>query len=180
MPALWVWFFAASGVVLAGRRARAAAPGRISRVVIGLGCLLLAATPALVVTSQPALSEARQAFVSGDCATAVDRSLASLENLRVWPEAYEILGYCNLRGGEVEMALRSMQAAHDRDPDDWQFSYGLAIAQAFAGEDPRPAAALAVRQNPNEELATDLEERLRRAEPERWPRIAARAGIPHR
>jgi O-Antigen ligase len=180
MPALWVWFFAAAGVVVAGPGGRAAAPARVTRVVVGLGCLLLAATPALVVVSQPALSDSRRAFVRGDCGTAVDRALASLENLRVWPEAYEILGYCNLRGGEVDLALRSMRAAHDRDPRDWQFAYGLAIAQAFAGEDPRPAAALAARLNPNEELATELSRRLRAADPERWPRVAARARIPQR
>jgi O-Antigen ligase len=180
MPALWVWFFATAGVVVAGPGGRAAAPARVTRVVVGLGCLLLAATPALVVASQPALSESRRAFVRGDCGTAVDRALASLENLRVWPEAYEILGYCNLRGGEEDLALRSMHAAHDRDPRDWQFAYGLAIAQAFAGEDPRPAAALAARLNPNEELATELSRRLRAADRERWPRVAARARIPQR
>jgi O-antigen ligase/polysaccharide polymerase Wzy-like membrane protein len=180
MPALWMWFFGAAGVVLAGSGMRTAAPSRITRVVAGLGCLLLAATPALVVSSQPALTESRAAFVRGDCGTAVDRALASLENLRVWAEAYEILGYCNLRGGEVDLALRSMQAAHDHDPDDWQFAYGLAIAQAFAGEDPRPAAALAVRLNPHEALAVELSSELRAADPERWPRVAARASIPHR
>jgi hypothetical protein len=180
MPALWVWFFAAAGVVVAGPAGRIAAPARMTRLVVGLGCLLLAATPALVVASQPALSESRRAFMRGDCATAVDRALTSLESLRVWPEAYETLGYCNLRGGEVDLALRSMRAAHDRDPRDWQFAYGLAIAQAFAGEDPRPAAALAARLNPNEELATELSRRLRAADSERWPRVAARARIPQR
>jgi uncharacterized membrane protein YhaH (DUF805 family) len=180
MPALWMWFFGAAGVVLAGSSVRSGAPARVTRVLVALGCLVLAATPALVVTSQPALTESRQAFVRGDCDMAVDRALASLENLRVWAEAYEILGYCNLRGDEVDLALRSMRAAHEHDPDDWQFAYGLAIAQAFAGEDPRPAAALAVRLNPQEELAVELSRRLRAADPERWPRVAARAGIPPR
>jgi len=181
MPALWVWFFAAGGVVLAGRgMRRSAAPSRVTRVAIGLGCLLLAATPALVVSSQPALGDARSAFVRGDCGTAVDRALGSLETLRVWPEAYEILGYCNLRGGATELGVRSMRAAHERDPEDWQFSYGLAVAQALAGDDPRPMAELAARQNPREELAADLARRLRSAPPDRWPRIAAGADIPPR
>ena len=181
MPALFVWFFAASGVVLAGTGDRAAAaPSRITRVVIGLGCLLLAVTPALVVQSQPPLADARSAFVRGDCETAVDRSLASLESLKVWPEAYEMLGYCNLRGGQVDLALQTMRAARDRDPDNWQYHYGLAIAQAFAGEDPRPEAAEALRLNPNEELAEDLSARFERARAGRWGRIAASAQVPHR
>jgi hypothetical protein len=180
MPALWIWFFAAAGVVLAGRRARAVVPSRVARLAMGIACLLLAVTPVLVVSSQPALGDARSAFVRGDCDTAVDRALSSLETLRVWPEAYEILGYCNLRGGATELGLQSMQAAHRRDPDDWQFTYGLAVAQALAGEDPRPTADLAARQNPREELATGLARRLRDAPARRWPRIAARADIPPR
>jgi hypothetical protein len=181
MPALWVWFFAAAGVVVAGRpRERAAAPSRVARVAIGLGCLVLAVTPALVVSSQPVLGDARSAFVRGDCGTAVDRSLAALERLSVWPEAYEILGYCNLRGDQPELAVRAMRAAHDRDPDDWQFAYGLAVAQALAGEDPRPMAAVAERLNPQADLPADLADRLRAAPRARWPRIAARAQIPPR
>jgi hypothetical protein len=180
MPALWIWFFAAAGVVLAGRGARAVVPSRVARLAMGIACLLLAVTPALVVSSQPALGDARSAFVRGDCDTAVDRALSSLETLRVWPEAYEILGYCNLRGGATELGLRAMQSAHRRDPDDWQFTYGLAVAQALAGQDPRPMADLAARQNPREELATGLARRLRDAPARRWPRIAARADIPPR
>ena len=58
-------------------------------------------------------------------------------------------------------------------------SDSIALAQALAGEDPRPAAALAARLNPLEPLASDLERRLRATEsPARWRRIAARAEIP--
>lgn len=182
MPALWVWFFAASGVVLAAgvRERRGAGPPRVARVLVGLCCLVLAATPALVVSSQPAREESRAAFVRGDCGTAVDRALAAVEALRAWPEPYEILGYCNLRGGQPRLAVEAMRSAVDRDPDEWQYAYGLAVARALAGQDPRPAALRALRANPREDLARELVRRLRGADPERWPRIAGRMPIPPR
>jgi hypothetical protein len=73
-----------------------------------------------------------------------------------------------------------MRAASDRDPHDWRYAYGLAVAQAFAGGDPREAAARAVRLNPREPQARDLARRLRAADPDRWGRVAARARIPTR
>lgn len=182
MPALWAWFFAAAGVVLAApaRERRAPGPPRVARVLVGLCCLVLAATPALVVSSQPAREGSRAAFVRGDCRTAVDRALSSLEALKAWPEPYEILGYCNLRGGQPRLAVQAMRSAVDRDPGDWQYAYGLAVARALAGQDPRPAAERALRANPREPLARELVRRLRGAGPERWPRIAGRMPIPPR
>ena len=70
------------------------------------------------------------------------------------------------------LAVDAMRAARVRDPRNWQYAYGLAVAQALAGEDPRPSAALALRLNPLEPLARKLvrDMRSKSAQP------AARAG----
>jgi hypothetical protein len=181
MPVLFVWFFGAAGVVLArrrGSRAGAWRPGRLTRVLIGLGCLLVAVTPVTAAWSQLAVNDAGKAFDAGDCTRATDRALTALELMRFRPEPFEIIGYCNLRAGQLALGVQAMQAAADRDPGAWRYAYGLAVAQALQGTDPRAAAARARRLNPMEPLAIRLERRLRTTTPDRWARVAARADIP--
>lgn len=182
MPAVFVWFLGAGAVAAAARPAAAGpALGRLPRVVAGLACLLLAVAPALVLTSQQALDRSVSAFARGDCGRAIDQALASVDALSVRAEPYEVLGYCDARAGQGPLAVRAMAAARDRDPGNWAYAYGLAIAQAIAGEDPRAAAAEARRLNPLEPLAADLDRRLRATDSRaRWRRIAARARIPFR
>jgi hypothetical protein len=180
MPSLWVWLFAAGGVAVALRagEARIGAPGRVPRIVAGLLCAFLAITPAAVALSQHRLNRAAEAFEAGDCARAVDDALGSLQALSVRPEPYEILGYCDLRTGHRKLAVTAMTAARDRDPHNWRYAYGLAAAQAIAGQDPRPAAAAALRENPEEPLARALAKGVDTSRPRGWFRAAARARIP--
>jgi hypothetical protein len=181
MPVLFVWFFAVAGIVCAApaTSVRApAAPGRIARVVAGLGCLMLTAAPAAVAMSQSGLDRATVAFRNADCATAIDGALDSLGALRARPEPYELLGYCNLRAQQFELGLAAMQAARKRDPHNWEYAYGLAVAQALNGQDPRPAANLALALNPRDPRARELRAALRRGGPGRWARTAAQARIP--
>ena len=179
MPGLFLWFFAASGVVLAAAGDHAAwVPGRLPRIVAALACLLLALTPGLVLASQGPLNRSIRAFKQGDCRTAIDAALDSRDALGARAEPYEILGYCDARAGQNELAVRAMKAAQARDPRNWQYAYGLAVVQALAGEDPRPAARLARRLNPLETTAQDLERGLRSESPERRRRVAARAPVP--
>ena len=89
-----------------------------------------------------------------------------------------MLGYCDARAGENALAVRAMRSAVERDPDNWQYAYGLAVTQALAGQDPRAEAARARRLNPLEPLARDLERRLRASTPARWRSVAARAEVP--
>jgi len=183
VTALFAWLFAAGGIALARAPGEApvafVAPGRSARVLIGLGCAVLALTPVAVVLSQRAVKDSAEAFVRGDCTRAVDGALNALDALSVRPEPHEIIGYCDLRGGQAALGVRAMRAAQARDPRDWRYHYGLAIAQAIAGEDPRPAAERARRLNPLEPLAVELDEALSETRsPRRWYRIAARSEIP--
>jgi hypothetical protein len=180
MPALFAWLFMAAGAACAlpAGTARRAAPGRLARVLAGLACLLLAVTPLTVVASQSRLQTAGRAFERGDCATAVDASLASLDVLGVRPEPFELIGYCDLRTGRPELAIAAMEAARRRDPDAWQYAYGLAVARALAGGDPRPAIEAALQLNPRDERVRDLARAFDTDRPQRWRREAARAQLP--
>jgi hypothetical protein len=180
MPALFAWYFGVAGVVLArpaGQAGRGLALGRLPRVVAGLACLVLAVTPALVAGSQSRLEQALGAFDRGDCRAAVDSALGALEVLPR-PEAHETIGYCDLRAGQAALALQAMQAAVRRDPDNWRYRYGLAVAQAIAGKDPRAAARLAVRRNPQEPIARSLARAMDASSAAARYRAAARAPIP--
>jgi O-Antigen ligase len=177
MPALFVGFFGAAGVVLASARGDGPGLGRVPRIVAGLACLLLAVTPVLMAVSQSRLDQAFAAFRERDCAVAIDDALAAGEALPR-AQASEIIGYCDLRARQAGLAIRAMEAARARDPENWQYAYGLAIAQAIAGQDPRPAAGAALRLNPYEPLARDLAREMRSPSPKRRFRAAARAVIP--
>jgi hypothetical protein len=181
MPALVLWFFALAAVVCAApdTSARAQfAPGRIARVLAALGCLLLAVAPATVVASQSALDRGTRAFRAADCTGAVDGALDSIGALPSRPEPYELLGYCDLRAGQLELGVGAMQAARARDPDNWEYAYGLAVAQALNRQDPRAAAALAYKLNPLDVRTSELRKALQRGGPGRRARAAARARIP--
>jgi hypothetical protein len=84
-----------------------------------------------------------------------------------------------MRAGQWGLALRAMEAARSRDPHSWRYAYGLSIAQAFAGKDPRPALAEARRLNPLAPEARALEKAFARGTGSRaWKRAAARAQLP--
>ena len=72
-----------------------------------------------------------------------------------------MLGYCDARLGQFELARRAMDAARSRDPDNWQYAYGQAIVYGVSGRDPRPYAAEALRLNPLDPLARALVRDLR-------------------
>jgi hypothetical protein len=61
-----------------------------------------------------------------------------------------------------------MQEAIDRDPDNWNFRYGLALARAAAGLDPRPEVRQARDMNPLEPLVQDAVKRFATDRPRLW------------
>jgi hypothetical protein len=180
MPAVFLWFFGAGGVMLAARagKERAPVPGRLPRLLAGLACLLVALTPWFIASSQEPLNAATDAFARGDCPTAIDNALTASERLSVRPEPFEVIGWCDVRAGQAQLALAAMTSAQDRDPDNWAYVYGLAVAKAIDGQDPRPLAARATRLNPLQPLAADFAKRVKAAKQARWPAIAQRAQAP--
>ena len=89
------------------------------------------------------------------------------------PEPYRLEGYCQARMGQTRQAVDSMQKAVDRDPGNWQYRYSLAVAQAAAGADPRPAAREALRLNPLEPATRNLARRFSSTDPRVWRNQAA-------
>jgi hypothetical protein len=181
MPALFAWFFGAGGVALsAAEGTRGLGPvGRVPRILAALAVAVLAITPWLELTSSSALDRATKAFARGDCPAAVDAALDGIDRFGTRPEGWEILGYCDARAGQLSLATRAMDAAHARDPQNWQYVYGQAIVHGVAGQDPRPYARAALRMNPLEPLAQDLVRELRGAHTKARRRaVAARAQVP--
>ena len=90
-------------------RAPAACPSRarLTRLLAGLACLLLALTPVTVAFSQLRLNRSVEAFERGDCATR-DRRGARTASTRcsVQAEAFEVLGWCDARAGQLEAGGR--------------------------------------------------------------------------
>ncbi len=180
MPALFVWFFGAAGVVLAAPVAAKAArgPRRLTRLLAGLALLLLAVTPLTVARSQSRLDVAIHALKARDCATATDAALDSIDALSSQAEAFAVLGWCDARAGQDKLALAAMHNAQRRDPRDWHYAYGIAVTQALVGEDPRPAADEARRLNPLEPLTSALQRRLNSNSVARRRAAALRSPIP--
>jgi len=183
MPAVTAWFFAAGGLALAsGPRPEAAGGRRLSnvpRIGLALGCLLLAVVPARIMFSEARLNESRAAFARGDCAGAVDSALGSIDALAVRADPYVILGYCNVRLGLPELAVRATDGAVARDPGNWEMHYGRALVLGAAGLDPRPAARRALALNPLEPLAREAVDGFFATEdPQTWRRRALEARLP--
>ena len=102
MPALFVWFFGAGGVVLASRRPRLGELGRTPRIVAALAVLVLAITPALFAVVAGRRSTARPTrWRCATAATAIDAALTATERFGMRPEPWLILGYCDARARPV-------------------------------------------------------------------------------
>ena len=177
LPAVTIIPFALGGLALASSRPRVAPPARLTRVVAGIGLLIVALTPVSIYLSQQRLDDAVAAIKDGDCETATESSLSSIDALPVRPEPYELLAYCNAGGGNPELAEQMAVNAVERDPQNWEAHYALAIARATAGKDPRPAARTALELNPRAGRAIDLEKKLRTDDPEQWGAVGGTAPL---
>jgi len=179
MPAVTAWLFAAAGLALAASHAEQPRPGGrvVGRVVAGVACLSLAVLPARVFVSERALRDGARAFAAGNCDVAVDRALDAVDAFNIRPEPFIVLGYCDVRLGRPALAVRAMQSAVRKDPENWEGHYGLALAQATGGRDPRPSLRTALRYNPREGLLVRTRDLLG-SEPEDWARLAPKARLP--
>jgi hypothetical protein len=182
MPALTLWLFALGGAILAAPTAPdgagGAGTGRNARLVLSLGCLVLAVTPALVGLSQLRLVDAVAALKRGDCPEAIDEALASNDALSARPEPFEVIGYCDAKLGFGPLASQALEQAIARDPDNWELHYGLSLVKGAFRVDPRPAARTALRLNPRGALPRDAARRFRTDDPREWERRARTARLP--
>ena len=183
MPVVTVWVLIAGGALLARPAAEAQArpglvPGRLARLLLGLGVLVLLITPALITQSQARLQESIRAFRAGDCNTALTKALDSNGVLSVRPEPFLVIGFCDVRIGRPELGVQAMEAAIDRDPDNWTYRYGLALTKAAAGIDPRPDARRAHEMNPRSQLTRDALERFASTDPQVWRERSVTAPLP--
>jgi O-antigen ligase len=177
MPVVTLPFFAVAGLALSPRGASLGrrAIGRAPRMVLAGLCLAAVVLPVLLIGSQSRLSQAERALYASNCSKADASANSSISWLGARPEPYEILGFCDLQRGLPSLAVAQMRQAVQRDPSSWERYYALAIAQASAGVDPRPAAARALQMNPREPLTQQAVIELRGGSPSRWVREARAA-----
>ncbi len=154
MPVVTLGFFAAAGAALSPRTGLRPGwiPGQNSRMILSVLCLFTLVTPVLIIGSQSRLDDAKHALSASNCAGAGSSALSSIGWLDVRPEPYEIIGFCDIARGQPRRGVEAMRQAVQRDPGSWETYYALAIAQASAGIDPRPAAVRALRMNPRDPL----------------------------
>jgi O-Antigen ligase len=184
MPAVTIWLFALGGLALARPVASSAqrsaiAVSRFPRLVAAVCVGVLGVTPVVVALSQTHLETALADFNANECPAAIRASLDSLGALSVRPEPYEIIGYCDIRYGQFQLAEEAMESAVSRDPENWEMHYGLAMARAAQGHDPMPELRETSRLNPREPLVA---EELARFEgvtkPAQRKRLAYAASLP--
>ena len=183
MPATGFFFFALGGMAIAARQGEGAswvprAPGRMARVGLGIGCLVLVVSPALVAISQGMLNSAVRNLQAGNCGKASHEALDAIHVLSVRPEPYQVLGFCDSRTGEHQLAIQMLETAVDRDPGEWESYYGLALVKGAAGRDPRPDARKAYELAPHVQLAAEAVERFHTDDPRKWRRRALAARLP--
>ncbi len=183
MPAVTLWLFALAGLGLSKpvvERSRAAAiePGRVVRIIAAVCVGVLAVTPVAVAVSQSNLNAAVSAFDRGDCTAAINSALGSLDALKVRPQPYEVIGYCDARLGQDRLALLAMENAVSRDPNSWETHYGLAIVRAAAELSPLPQLYLAKELNPLEPLIGEEIGAMKGVGPRQWKRRATVARLP--
>jgi O-antigen ligase len=175
MPVVMIWLFALGGAALAAP-ARQVRSSRLSsipaRAFFGIALVLLALVPAHVSASQSRLDDSLDAYRSGDCGQATASARSSISALGNRPEPYEVIGYCDLRSGNGRDAVAEMEKAVDRDPEDWEYHYDLALARGASGVDPRPEAQAALRLDPLEAIAQEAVRRFDTASPREWKRSA--------
>src|SRR5207248_1783710 len=113
------------------------------------------------------------AFARDDCKRASKEAFSSIDQLSVRPEPYRILGYCDIEQGRPPQAIAAMRKAVDLSPRNWESHYGLAIALAAAGRDPRAEIRRTLRMDPLQAFVKSTATAFRSGSPAVWRRQAA-------
>jgi O-antigen ligase len=175
MPAVTLWLFAIGGAALAvsagsGRLIRP--PSALVRSLAALACFGIAIVPGLVMVFETRLDGSASAFVRGDCAGAIDAADSSRSVFGGRPQPYEMIGFCRLREGRLHQAVKEFARAVERDPENWEYRYDLAVARAAARLDPRTQARAALRLNPLDSEAKHAVRSFRTRDHRAWKRKA--------
>jgi hypothetical protein len=174
MPAVTLPVFILAGLALArprdGKAGMRGLPA--GRAVVALGWLLVAVAPLLVSTSYARLQHAGRELQRGECAPARREALSSLSLGAERPQAYAIVGVCDLQQGFAPAAVTAMAKTVVYEPQSWEDWYLLAIAQAAAGKSPLAAARRAIALNPVEPLMHTTYHRLSHGGPRQWEALA--------
>src|SRR5262249_61555680 len=115
---------------------------------------------------------------AGNCGAASHEALDAIHVLSVRPEPYQVLGFCDSRNGQHQLAIQMLETAVDRDPGEWESYYGLALVKGAAGVDPRPDARKAYELAPHVALTQEAVELFNTNDPEKWRRRALQARLP--
>jgi len=176
MPAVTLGVFMLAGLALArpadGRPGRSGLPA--GRTLVGLGWLVLAVAPLLVSVSYARLQQSGRELERGNCAGAKREALSSLSLSAKRPQAYAIVGVCDLQQGFAQAAVQAMAEAAALQPQSWEDAYWLAVARAAAGLDPHAAISRAIALNPLEHGLRNAAARLRGNDQREWELAAPR------
>jgi hypothetical protein len=171
MPAVTLPVFVLGGLALA-RPLDAGVGLPAARTLVALGWLVLAVAPLLVSTSYARLQSSGRALQAGNCKTAKSKALSSLSLSAERPQAYAIVGVCDLQQGFAPAAVAAIGKATEYERQSWENWYWLAVARAAAGQDPRPAVRKAIALNPLEILLRQALKHFDEGGPRQWEAIA--------
>jgi hypothetical protein len=176
MPAVTLGLLILAGMALA--RPRDGSPGRwglpANRTLVAFGWLVLAVTPLLIGISYARLQRSDRDLRRGECVEAKRQALSSLSLSAERPQAYVIIGVCDLEQGFARAAVPAMSKAASLEPENWEEQYWLAVARAGAGIDPGSAIDRALVLNPLEPGLKSTSRLLASSSPRQWEQIAPR------
>jgi hypothetical protein len=121
MPAVTLGVFMLAALALARPRDRRAGLSGLpaGRTFVALGWLALAVAPLLASTSYARLHRSAQELTHGDCVAAKRDALSSLSLSARRPQAYVIVGVCDLEQGFAQQAVPAMAQAAALEPQNW-------------------------------------------------------------
>ncbi|HWX86755.1 MAG TPA: O-antigen ligase family protein [Solirubrobacteraceae bacterium] len=179
MPAVTLGVFMLAGLALArpgdGKVGLSGLPA--GRTLVAIGWLVVAICPLLTAASYARLHRAGAELVRGECAPAKEAALSSLSLSAKRPQAYAIVGICDLAQGFAQAAVPAMTQAVDLEPQSWEEWFWLAVARAGAGVSPHGAIHRAILLNPLEGGLEHAALVLSSKDPRAWERAARRLRI---
>jgi hypothetical protein len=92
-------------------------------------------------------------------------------------EPFEVVGYCDARYHHTRLAVAAIQNAINRDPENWEYRYDMAVVRGLGGLDPRAAARRAHTLNPISPLTGALAKAMRTSNQHVWRLAAAKAPL---